>query len=85
MSYKQARIDFEFLESIEEIRDTVEQMSRLTEFMENPNKAFAEGLYIDMILQWFSEREAEEVGIMYKGKRLELKLFRRVLRIQKKY
>lgn len=59
MSYKQARKDFEYLETIMETMDWVEVMSRLTELMENPTKACAEGLYTSLILQWFSEFRAD--------------------------
>ena len=85
MSYRQARKDFEFLETIEECDETVEMMSQLMQFMENPNQKFAEGLYVSHILRWFEERELEEYGIMHKGKRLELKLFNRVKRIEARH
>jgi len=56
MSYKQTRADFEYLETIIELEDTVEQMSDLTDFMRNPTKKFAQELYEAMISGWFGEQ-----------------------------
>lgn len=55
MSVKQAREDFEKLETIRECNEWawVEEMFR--ELLESPSAKLRERIYLSLILQWFSE------------------------------
>lgn len=59
ITYARARKDFEYLETIEELDDWVSLMDDLTEFMQKPNKKFAQGLYENAISLWFGEHGVE--------------------------
>ena len=56
LTYKQVREDFEYIESLCELDDQVEIMANIDEFMRNPTKAYATGLYRSKLLMWFRER-----------------------------
>lgn len=55
MSYKQARSDFEYLESLAELTDQVELDSARLDLMRNPSKLQAQGMYESGIEMWFRE------------------------------
>lgn len=62
MAYAQARKDFEYLETIIELDDTVACfMDNVVELMENPKKQMAEEMYISGILLWFGERISDYI------------------------
>ena len=82
MSYQQSRADFEYLETIISIDDTVDQMSRLTEFMENPTKAYANDLYESLIYQWFIEQGSKHISRIF---RVEFNPDKKTKRIAESY
>jgi hypothetical protein len=55
MGYKGVRADFEFLESVELIKDFVEIDAEMIPFMRNPTQAFAASLYQSAISLWFQQ------------------------------
>lgn len=70
--YIQTRKDFEYLETIIEIDDTVACfMDNVVELMENPTKKYAQEMYTSGIEIWCTERKFDYVleGITPKQKR----------------
>lgn len=69
MNYKQARKDFEFLESIAELSDQQALDERRQDLMQNPTKQFAAGMYEYGIELWFEEHgvtpETEKIAKRY--------------------
>jgi hypothetical protein len=53
--YDQARSDFEYLETLEEVEDMVEIDAGVWELMRSPTKARAAELYRSAIRMWFEE------------------------------
>lgn len=62
IGYDQARADFEYLEKWAELDDQVSIMSYMTQFMQNPTKAFAAKLYCASVRLWFHEHGCEPRG-----------------------
>lgn len=62
ITYARARKDFEYLETIAELNDWVSLMDDLTEFMQKPNKNFAQGLYETAISLWFGQHGVDGHG-----------------------
>lgn len=64
VGYDQARADFEWLEkNYGELDDQVAVMSYMTQFMQNPTKAFAAKLYCICVRLWFHEHGTEPRGM----------------------
>lgn len=55
MSYRQARADFEFLETVAELKDQVELDAMRLELMQNPTRPKAAEMYRIAIRLWFAE------------------------------
>jgi len=60
MGYAQARRDFEFLETIDELEDQVELDARRENLMQNPTKAAAADMYVAAIESWFGAHVVED-------------------------
>lgn len=62
MAYGQAKKDYEYLETINEVDDTIMFAADETfELMANPTKKNAEGMYIGGIEQWFWENRSSYI------------------------
>lgn len=59
MTYKQARADFEYLETKAKTQEWAWVEERFQDFLENPTKKYAEDIYVSLIDQWFNERDRE--------------------------
>jgi len=82
MAYAQARKDFEYLETIVELDDTVACfMDNVVHLMENPNKQTAEDMYKSAIDLWFGERKYAPL----KEEFITPKENRRIATIMKRY
>lgn len=53
--YSIARADFEYLESVKELEDTLPVQDEMMRLMENPNKETAAELYRNLIELWIRE------------------------------
>lgn len=56
-TYKTARSDFEFLETLADLVDQVDLDAEREELMREPTKAHARNMYEDAISLWFKEHQ----------------------------
>lgn len=61
-SYKKLREDFEYLESLIPLDDHVSIMDNMDEFMQNPTKKYAAGLYLSSIELWFVQERSKWIS-----------------------
>ncbi len=55
VSYRQARSDFTYLETLAELEDQVSLMDDLHRLLKSPNQATAGDMYCDAVALWFQE------------------------------
>jgi len=61
MTYERARKDFEYLESLDEFEDQICILDQVQDFMKEPTKAFATGLYRSSIEGWIAQHRDSEL------------------------